>query len=101
MEIVENSPLFQDILAQIREKILDEGRKEGRKEGHKEGRQGMLNALQQLLASRFSIGIDHFDKRFQSLDLKAFEELFKVALNAQTLAEFENVLNVTFSSKPK
>ncbi len=85
MEFVENSPLFQDILAQLTEKIRQKMteevsqkvRQEVRLEVREEGsRQGMLNALQQLLASRFSVGITHFDKRFQSLDLKSFEELF-------------------------
>jgi predicted transposase YdaD len=111
MEFVENSPVFQDILAQltekirqkmteeVRQKVRQEVREEVRQEVREESRQGMLNALQQLLASRFSVGITHFDKRFQSLDLKSFEELFKIALNAQTLAEFENVLNDTLSSK--
>ncbi len=76
MEFVENSPLFQDILAQLTEKIRQKMTEEVRQEVREESRQGMLNALQQLLASRFSVGITHFDKRFQSLDLKSFEELF-------------------------
>jgi len=104
MEFVENSPLFQDILAQLTEKIrhkmTEEVRQEIRDESRKEGgRQSMLNALQQILTSRFSVDSTHFDKHFQSLDLKSFEELFKIALNAQTLAEFENALNDTLSSK--
>jgi len=35
------------------------------------------------------------------LDFKTFDELFKTALNVQTLAEFENVINVILSSKTK
>ena len=106
MEFVEKSPLFQDILAQltekIRQKMTEEVSQKARDENRRvreESRQSMLNALQQILTSRFSVGNTHFDNRLQSLDLKSFEELFKIALNAQTLAEFEKSLNDTLSSK--
>ena len=63
------------------------------------------NKLLRVLASRFGSKRDYFDNRFQSLDLKTFDELFETALKVQTLAEFENefekVTNVILSSKTK
>jgi len=93
MEIIEQSPLMQDLL----ERKCDEAREKGMEDGMEKG---LLNALWQLLTFRFEISREYFNRHFQALELKTIEQLYKTALRVQNLTEFEEALDTT-SSKAK
>jgi predicted transposase YdaD len=93
MQVVQDSPIIQELrqewLEQGREQGIEEGREQGREEGE---RKAALKALRQTLTIRFDIALGEFDERFESLGLKWLEQLNEVALTVQTLAEFKDAL---------
>lgn len=84
MQILKESPIYQE--------LLEEGRKLGREEGREEGREAALGLLRRFLAYRFNNAIDHFDEQLHNLDLEAIKQLSDVVFEAETLAEFEVAL---------
>ncbi len=89
MQIVQESPIIQE----LRQGWLEEGREEGREEGHEEGeRKAKIESLGQILAIRFDVALGEFDKHFEELDLKPLKELTEVALTVDSLAKFEDEL---------
>ena len=85
MQVVQESPIIQE----LQQEWIEKGREEGRKEGE---RKATLEALHQALAIRFDVVLGEFDERFEQLDSKSLKQLNEVALTVQTLAEFENAL---------
>ncbi len=81
MGIIQESPIIKELIEKIREEGLEEGE-----------RKATLKALHQTLTIRFDVTLEEFNKQVESLDLKTLEQLNKVALSAQTLAEFKNTL---------
>ncbi len=74
-----------------------EGHKVGHKAGHKAGREvgerkTMIKALNQTLTIRFDVVLGEFDKQFAKLDIKSLEQLNKVALKVNSVADFEKAL---------
>ncbi len=101
MQIVQESPIIQELrqgwLEEGREKGREEGREKGHKEGHKEGREegerkAKIESLGQILVIRFGIALGEFDKHFEELDLKPLKELTEVALTVDSLTKFEDEL---------
>lgn len=109
MEIVNESPIIQELLTQRwqsgfaegleeglekgREEGLEKGLEKGREEGREEGeREAMVKALHQTLTIRFGIALGEFDEQIKLLNLKSLEQLNRVALIAQTPVEFEKAL---------
>jgi len=101
MDIVYKSPIIQEILSENYRRGYQQGSEAASKAVREEVRKDMLDTLQQLLTFRFGIATTHFDSRFQSLDLQALKPLHQAALQAQSLAEFENALNTIPSPVPK
>ncbi len=81
MQIVQESPIIQE----LQQEWMEKGREEGKREATLEG-------LHQTLTIRFDIVLEEFDERFEPLDLKSLKELSEVALTAQTLTKFKNAL---------
>ena len=89
MQLVQLSPIIQELLLERFQK----GREEGHKQGHILGRfQEMLKALQKMLAFRFGVEYGRFEKRLSPLNLMALEQLEEAVFTVQSLAEFENLL---------
>ncbi len=91
MQIVQESPIIQE----LQQEWMEKGREEGREEGE---RKATLEGLQQTLTIRFDVVLEKFDESFEQLDLKALKQLNEMALTVQTLVEFENAL-VEIASK--
>ncbi len=81
MQIVQESPIIQE----LQQEWMEKGREEGE-------RKATLEALRQALTVRFDVVLGKFDESFEQLDLKSLKQLNEVALTVQTLIEFENVL---------
>ncbi|MCP4458504.1 MAG: Rpn family recombination-promoting nuclease/putative transposase, partial [Cytophagales bacterium] len=88
----EGEKLMPTIAQQWVEQGIAIGEKQGLQKGRQEGHQAMVEMLYQTLIIRFGVVLGDYDERFESLDLKSLKELSKVALTAQTLAEFEQAL---------
>jgi predicted transposase YdaD len=101
MDIVYKSPILEEILSENYRRGYQQGSEAASKAVREEVRKDMLDTLQQLLTFRFGIATTHFDSRFQSLDLQALKPLHQAALQAQSLAEFENALNTIPSQVPQ
>ena len=84
MQILRESPIYQE--------LLKEGRQLGLEEGREEGREAMLELLRRFLAYRFNLTLDHFDEQLYDLDLEAIKQLSDTVFAAETLAEFETIL---------
>ncbi|MCI0558448.1 MAG: hypothetical protein MN733_08130 [Nitrososphaera sp.] len=85
MQIIQESPIIQE--------LLEKGREEGRQEGREEGkREATLKGLHQILTIRFNVALRKFEERFEQLDLKSLEQLNGVALTARTVTDFEKAL---------
>ncbi len=81
MQIVQESPIMQELQQEWLEK------------GHEEGKiEATLEGLHQTLIIRFDVELEELDERFEQFDLKSLKELSEVALMTQTLAEFEHAL---------
>jgi len=85
MQVVQESPIIQE----LQQEWIEKGRQEGRQEGKREA---TLRGLHQILTLRFDVALREFDERFEQLDLKSLEHLNEVGLTVQTLAEFEKAL---------
>ncbi len=85
MQVVQESPIIQE----LQQEWLEKGQQKGRQEGE---RKATLEGLHQILTIRFDIVLEEFEERFEQLDLKSLKQLNEVALTVQTLVEFENVL---------
>ena len=81
MQIVQESPIIQE----LQQEWIEKGREEGKREA-------TLKGLHQILTIRFAVVLKEFDERFQQLDLKSLEQLNEVALTVQTLPDFEKAL---------
>ncbi len=89
MQVVQDSPIIQELRQEWLEQGIEKGREKGREEGE---RKAALKALHQTLTIRFDIAPGEFDERFESLGLKPLEQLNEVALTVQTLAKFKDAL---------
>jgi predicted transposase YdaD len=69
-----------------------EGRQEGRLEGRQEGRLAALVFLRRLLAYRFGLPLDYFDRHLYQLDLETLKQLGDIAFDAESLAAFNEAL---------
>ncbi|MEZ4866220.1 MAG: hypothetical protein R3C14_33190 [Caldilineaceae bacterium] len=86
MNILKESPLYQELTALAWEEGHEKGREEGREEGG-------LAILRSFLKFRYHVAEDHFDDRLNGLELEQIKQLSDLVAEADTLAEFENVLN--------
>ncbi len=84
MQILKESPFYQE--------LLKEGYQLGREEGREEGREAAMALLRRFLAYRFDIPLDHFDDRLRPLNLETIKQLSDTAFEVETLAAFEEVL---------
>ena len=78
MNVLQESPLYQDLVALARE----ESRKAGREEGG-------LAVLRSFIKFRYKVTEDYFDDRLQGLNLAKIKELSNFVAEAPTMAEFE------------
>ena len=86
MNILKESPLYQELTALAREEAYEEGREEGREEGG-------LAVLCSFIKFRYNIPEDYFDDRLQNLDLAKIKQLTDLVAQTATLTEFEERLN--------
>jgi predicted transposase YdaD len=94
MDIVQQSPIIQELVAKFREKDREEGRKEG-------SHQTLLQSLFQFLTIRFNATTEKFNDSLKQLDLKTLERLRDSAFASKTLAEFETLLAGILSQQSK
>jgi predicted transposase YdaD len=81
MEIVQQSPILQELLL---ERFL---------KGQNEGRcQEIIKTLNRMLAFRFGVAMGNFEGYFKKVGLKQLEQLEDAVFTVQTLAEFEQIL---------
>lgn len=80
------------------EKGIEKGEAIGLEKGREEGREAALKVLRRFLAQRFGVAQDHFDPKFQKLDLAAIDRLSEAAFEAQSSADFEARLDELLSS---
>jgi predicted transposase YdaD len=98
MNVLQESPLYQDLVALARE----EGRKAGREAGRKAGREdGGLAVLRSFIKFRYKVTEDYFDDRLQGLNLAKIKELSNFVAEASTMAEFEAFLTRITTTPPK
>ena len=81
MQVVQESPIMQE----LQQEWIEKGREEGKREA-------TLKGLHQILIIRFGMALGEFDERFEQLDLKSLEQLNEVALTVQTPIEFEKAV---------
>ena len=93
MNILKESPILQEALAER----YESGQREGLDQGITQGRyEESLAWLQRILAVRFQLDEVGFEKRgLAELTLEQLESLGEVALTAVTLAEFDEAVNQT------
>ena len=89
MNILKESPLYQELTALAHEEGYEEGYEEGREEGREEGG---LAVLRSFIKFRYNVQEDYFDDRLQGLDLAKIKELSNFVAESSTAAEFETFL---------
>lgn len=89
MNILKESPLYQELTALAHEEGYEEGYEEGREEGREEGG---LAVLRSFIKFRYNVPEDYFDDRLQGLDLAKIKELSNFVAESSTAAEFETFL---------
>ena len=94
MNVLQESPLYQDLVALARE----EGRKAGRKAGREDSG---LAVLRSFIKFRYKVTEDYFDDRLQGLNLAKIKELSNFVAEASTMAEFEAFLTRITTTPPK
>jgi len=86
MQLVQQSPILQELLVERFQKGRDKGREEGR-------RLELLKLLYKILTFRFGVvATKPFEERLKPLDLPSLERLEDEAFTVQTLADFETRL---------
>jgi len=84
MNILKESPLYQELTALARE--------EGREEGREEERLAHLQTLQRLISYRYGVTSDYFGDQLHELDSNVIKRLTNVAFDLETLQEFERAV---------
>ena len=84
MNILKESPLYQELTALARE--------EGREEGREEERLAHLQTLQRLISHRYGVTTDYFGDQLHELDSSVIKRLTNVAFDLDTLQEFERAV---------
>jgi predicted transposase/invertase (TIGR01784 family) len=86
----------EDLMPTIAEQWFKEGEvagfEKGKAAGREEGREAALSLLRRVVAMRFGVELDHFNRAFETLSLEALTKLSDAAFEAKTLSEFEAVL---------
>ncbi|MEM7539438.1 MAG: hypothetical protein AAF639_45195 [Chloroflexota bacterium] len=93
MQVLLETPFFQEIIEENREPWIEEGREEGLQKGLQEGiYRSTLRNIQRYIAHFFQLPLDYYDDQLESLDLTALEGLSESMYDIESRGAFEKQL---------